>query len=252
MRVIYLILIFGICIMSNAQNSFRTEQKKYSRVRDAYTEKEAGLKILLSEKGIEENNFEIFLRAFKLEDTLEVWIKNKNDDRYILFKKYRICSRSGTVGPKRKQGDGQVPEGFYKINVFNPVSNFHLSMGVNYPNGSDRKLSDASSPGGDIYIHGSCVTIGCIPITDDKIKELYILAVEAKSNGQKTIPVHIFPFRLTDDNIDVVQKKYPEKEELISFWENLAPGYKYFEDNRDIPNITIASDGTYQISPDAE
>lgn len=112
---------------------------------------------------------------------------------------YPFCASSGILGPKRKEGDRQIPEGIYYINHFNPVSNFHLSLGINYPNPSDKILSDPAQPGESFYIHGNCVTIGCIPISDDKIKELYILAVEAYNNGQVKIPVHIFPDRLPNE-----------------------------------------------------
>lgn len=107
-----------------------------------------------------------------------------NKDLFRLIKDYQICSLSGELGPKRQQGDLQVPEGFYWIDRFNPASNFYLSLGINYPNQFDRILGKSGELGGDIFIHGGCVTIGCIPITDDKIKELYLIAVEAKSNGQ--------------------------------------------------------------------
>ena len=89
------------------------------------------------------------------------------------------------------QGDYQVPEGFYYINEFNPNSNYHLSLGLNYPNASDRILSDSLSPGGDIYIHGSCVSVGCIPVTDEQIEEIYIIASYAKASGQDYIPTHL-------------------------------------------------------------
>ncbi len=95
-------------------------------------------------------------------------------------------------------GDYQVPEGFYYINEFNPRSLYHLSLGLNYPNASDRMLCDMSQPGGDIYIHGSCVTTGCIPITDGQIEELYVLAAHAKDMGQDFIPVHIFPVNFSN------------------------------------------------------
>ena len=88
-----------------------------------------------------------------------------------------------------------MPEGFYYINEFNPRSQYYLSLGINYPNVSDKILSDSLRPGSAIYIHGSCVTVGCIPVTDQQIDELYILAAHAKSQGQDYIPVHIFPIR---------------------------------------------------------
>ncbi len=111
---------------------------------------------------------DILLRAYKQESELELWAKNKKDKQYTLLKTYKICASSGTLGPKRKQGDIQVPEGFYVIDRFNPVSNFYLSLGVSYPNASDKILGVKGALGGDIFIHGNCVTIGCLPISDDK------------------------------------------------------------------------------------
>jgi murein L,D-transpeptidase YafK len=103
--------------------------------------------------------------------------------------------QSGAMGPKRMEGDYQVPEGFYYINEFNPNSLYHLSLGLNYPNASDRILSDSSRPGNNIYIHGNCVSTGCIPISDVPIEELYYIASNVKAQGQDFIPVHVFPVR---------------------------------------------------------
>src|SRR6185436_20905744 len=97
---------------------------------------------------------------------------------------YKVCQQSGTTGPKRVEGDYQVPEGFYYINEFNPNSNYHLSLGLNYPNASDRLLSDSLRPGGNIYIHGNCVSTGCIPVNDEQIEEIYIITSSAKAQGQ--------------------------------------------------------------------
>ncbi|HVS98320.1 MAG TPA: L,D-transpeptidase family protein, partial [Puia sp.] len=112
----------------------------------------------------------VYIRSFKYDSELEVWVKNSSQEKYKLFKTYKICALAGTLGPKRMAGDYQTPEGFYYINEFNPKSEYHLSLGLNYPNASDRMLSDSLQPGGDIYIHGSCVTTGCIPITDSQIE----------------------------------------------------------------------------------
>src|SRR5690606_40100008 len=142
------------------------------------------------------------------EKIIEVWVKGHNTTTYQLLCRYDCCTTSGTLGPKRREGDLQIPEGVYHINHFNPQSNFHLSLGINYPNASDKILSDPSKPGGAIYIHGNCVTIGCIPITDDKIKELYIMAVEAKNSGQQKIPVYIFPSRLDPAGMAALKREY--------------------------------------------
>src|SRR5690606_7945323 len=134
---------------------------------------------------------------------------------------YPICARSGILGPKEKQGDGQVPEGFYYINRFNPVSNFHLSLGINYPNEADSRRNPKGNLGGDIFIHGSCVTIGCLPLTDNLIKEVYLLSIHAYANGQTKIPVYIFPFRMTDDQMMTYISQYSDNPSLVNFWKNL-------------------------------
>jgi len=229
------------------QSGFRSEQKKFSRVRNAYNEKEKQLKSLVEDKGIEYFNADIFLRVFKQEKTIEVWIKGHDKNKFILLTDYKFCSTSGTPGPKRKQGDLQIPEGCYYIDRFNPYSNFHLSLGISYPNRSDKILGNKTNPGGDIFIHGSCVTIGCIPITDDKIKELYILAVEAKNSGQVKIPVFIFPAIMNDENMSKLRKDYSGNTDIISFWKNLKTVYDHIEKSKNLPEISVNKNGQYII-----
>jgi len=186
----------------------------------------------------------VFIRAFKLENQLELWIKK--DTIYHLFRTYPICNWSGDYGPKRKQGDLQVPEGFYQIVRFNPNSSYHLSMGINYPNASDRHFSDPKRPGGAIYIHGSCGSQGCIPIGDVNIEEVYWLAWKAAQQGQQYIQVHIFPFRLMPDKMEKMTNLYLRQRH---FWENLQPVYAYFEKNRTIPVVEVDETGRYRIKP---
>lgn len=238
------LLFVGTMLMAQ---SFKLEQKKYARVKSAYSEKWEDLKNELKEKGIDESSFDIFIRIFKEDDWLEIWAKSKNEKQYKLFKKYSICAASGDLGPKRKQGDGQVPEGFYHVSVFNPYSNYHLSLGVSYPNQSDRIIGK-SNLGGDIMIHGNCVTIGCIPIRDENIKEVYILAVEAKNGGQSIIPIHIFPTKLDDKSYENLIEEYKDKTQLIDFWKNIKTGYDYFEKNKILPKVTIDKTGKYIFS----
>ncbi|HEY3402683.1 MAG TPA: L,D-transpeptidase family protein [Ohtaekwangia sp.] len=230
------------------QPGFKQEQKKYQRVKDAYLEKEETVKGYFLEKKLGYDKFNLFIRAFKKEMKLEVWIKENNKTEYALLHTYDICSSSGISGPKRKEGDYQVPEGVYSINHFNPVSNFHLSLGLDYPNASDKILSDKKHPGSAIYIHGNCVTIGCIPITDDKIKELYILAVEAKNNGQSKIPVHVFPCKLNDTGMTSLKREFSADAGRIAFWENLKPIYADFEATKKIATVKVNSVGGYFIA----
>ncbi len=227
--------------------SFKEAQLKNARVKSAYQEKEGTVKEYFRENKLDYSGFQLFLRVFKKEQNLEVWIKEKGKEEFVLLHTYSFCSTSGTLGPKRKEGDLQIPEGIYHINHFNPVSNFHLSLGVNYPNASDKILSDKQHPGGSIYIHGNCVTIGCIPITDDKIKELYVLAVEVKNNGQEKIPIHIFPDRLDIGTPEKIAQDYSVNEEVASFWKNLQPIYLDFKTNKKLKTVGVNAKGEYQL-----
>ena len=122
-----------------------------------------------------------------------------------------------------------------------------MSLGINYPNQSDRKKSNASNSGGDIFIHGSCVTIGCLPMTDDKIKEIYLYAVFARNNGQNDIPVYIFPFRMTDTNFQTYQNRNTRNRELTDFWANLKIGYDKFVSEKKALKVSVDNSGNYQF-----
>lgn len=227
--------------------SFKEAQLKNARVKSAYQEKETVVKDYFKEAGLNYSGFHLFLRVFKKEQNLEVWVKETVKEEFILLHTYSFCSTSGTLGPKRKEGDLQIPEGVYHINHFNPVSNFHLSLGVSYPNASDKILGDRQHPGGSIYIHGNCVTIGCIPITDDKIKELYVLAVEARNNGQEKIPIHIFPDRLDMAAPEKLALDYSVDEKVASFWKNLQAIYLDFKATKKLKLVNVNAKGEYQL-----
>lgn len=237
----YLIVVAVMLV----QNSFKGTQLGNPRVKTAYSEKDAIVKEYFASKKLNYDGFHLFIRAFKKEQKLEVWVREAGKDEYSLLHTYDFCTVSGTLGPKRKEGDYQIPEGVYSINHFNPLSNFYLSLGINYPNASDKILSDRTSPGGSIYIHGNCVTIGCIPLTDDKIKELYIIAVEAKNNGQQKIPVHIFPTKLSAAGLTSLKATFPAK--TITFWENLKLVYDDFETSRKLKTVTVNGKGEYVL-----
>lgn len=224
---------------------FKSDQLKHSRVKEAFLEKEESLRQLYQSKGVDFLSSSVFLRVFKEEKELELWARS-SPGKFILIRTYKICSTSGIPGPKRRRGDGQVPEGFYHIESFNPYSTFHLSLRLNYPNTSDRILSNAPDLGGDIYIHGNCVSIGCMAMTDDKIKELYIASVEARNAGQKKIPVHIFPFRMSAENLKAYQNAYQDYPTITALWPNLKTGYDYFEKNRILPILTVETNGHYK------
>jgi murein L,D-transpeptidase YafK len=202
---------------------------------------------LLKNQQIDRNELKIYLRAFKNEKEIELWGKNASDTKYSLIKTYKVCRTSGRLGPKRKQGDLQIPEGFYHIDRFNPYSNFYLSLGINYPNKSDRILGNKSNLGGDIFIHGDCVTIGCLPITNDQIKELYIICVEARNNGQTTIPVTIFPSKLSETEYKRLTDKFSSDSDKVGLWTDLKEGYDIFNKTKQLPSIGFLNTGRHTV-----
>lgn len=248
MKKIFLFLIFAFLVINiNAQSDFLTEQKKYKRVRTAIKNKESKLINKLNDFDIEINDLNIIIIAYKAENILEIFAKRESETTYQKIETYKICSKSGKPGPKRKQGDYQVPEGFYFIDRFNPASSYHLSLGINYPNQSDRIISTSSNLGGDIFIHGSCVTIGCLPMTDDKIDEIYLYAIHARNNGQNKIPVYIFPFRMDDNNFSKYSNKYRDYKGLIEFWTNIKSGYDKFCDEKMELDVVVDIVGKYNF-----
>jgi murein L,D-transpeptidase YafK len=241
---IVIVFLLGFTLMT-PQLSFKETQLKQERVKTAYEEKEKVVKGYFSDKNISFEKFQLFIRAFKKDQELEVWVKANGKESFELLHTFDFCTMSGVLGPKRKEGDLQIPEGVYHINHFNPQSNFYLSLGLNYPNASDKILSHSTKPGGSIYIHGNCVTIGCIPITDDKIKELYVLAVEARNNGQENIPVHVFPTRLNKGSVEKLITEINPDNQVKSFWKNLEPVYQDFESTKKLKAVKINSKGEY-------
>jgi murein L,D-transpeptidase YafK len=240
---VWLFLIISASAFS--QSDFKTQQLTYSRVREAYQEKETQVKQGFAAKNIDLTKANLLFRAFKHDKILEVWAKPHSKNTYELISTYPVCAISGNLGPKRKEGDHQIPEGFYYIDRFNPQSNFYLSLGINYPNASDKLLGVKGKLGGDIFIHGNCVTVGCLPMTDDYIKELYIMAVEARNNGQQQIPVHIFPAKMNKYTLDRMVHTFSADGTTAAFWANLQKGYYLFENTRQLPTVLITSQGAY-------
>ena len=261
-QVITLILGFIFFItLANAQSvppiqksavisnlAFIDYQRTFPRPNDALKRKEDTLKKQFAEKKLVWPAKYIYIRSFKFDSQLEVWVKDELKKPFRLFNAYNVCAMAGSLGPKRMEGDYQVPEGFYLIKEFNPKSSYYLSLGINYPNVSDRILSDSVSPGGDIYIHGSCVTTGCIPMTDGKIEEIYIIAAYAKSLGQDYIPVHIFPIRFNvQRSVDYLDKMAKDDIRLKKFDSRMEDAFDYFEKYHRLPVIMINEAGEYIV-----
>jgi murein L,D-transpeptidase YafK len=231
-----------------AQGSFVELQKNSVKVSSIFNNVEDTLQKQFEEKKLTWPPEEMYIRSFKYDRQLEVWVKGSAKEPFKLFKTYKVCMQSGTMGPKRMQGDYQVPEGFYYINEFNPNSNYHLALGLNYPNASDKILSDSLHPGNAIYIHGNCVSTGCIPISDEPIEELYVIATRVKSMGQDFIPVHVFPIRYNvKKSADYLAQTLQTKPSLIDFAARLKDAFNYFEEKKQLPLIIINKKGEYII-----
>lgn len=180
----------------------------------------------------------IYIRIFKHEEKLELWVKKKK--KFELFRTYPICTYGGEgLGPKLRQGDGMAPEGFYFVRAgqFNPYSSYHLAFNIGYPNKFDRYHKRT---GGHIMVHGNCVSIGCFAMTNAKIDEIYALADAAVRNGQSFFRVHIFPFRMTSENM----AKFSNSK-WLGFWKNLKEGYDKFTKNGNIPPSFNVKNGRY-------
>lgn len=193
----------------------------------------------LKEKGLHFGD-PVFLRAFKEENLLELWVRNRETKKYELFRTWPIARQSGVLGPKLAEGDGQVPEGFYFVPPagMKPDSTFHLAFNIGYPNEYDQAHGRT---GTFIMIHGNQVSIGCLAMTDPKIEEIYTLCDAALRGGQAYFRVHVFPFRMSTERMD---KEHAN--EWYGFWQELKQGYDYFEREKAPPEVSVEN-GRYRF-----
>jgi len=241
--------MMGAGFITTPRPSFKDRQMQFARVRNAEAQKGNALKRLFADRDLSYPPAEIFIRIFKRERTVELWARDSRRAELTLMREFAFCAMSGVLGPKRRQGDGQIPEGIYRIDRFNPTSNFHLSLGLNYPNEVDRINGAGRNLGGDVFIHGGCATIGCVPITDDGIKELYLVAVEATSAGQTSVPVHVFPARLEEQTMRWLDSNFSGDQILLAFWRDLKPAYDLFEKTKRVPKASVDRLGRYRFTP---
>nr|WP_319514198.1 L,D-transpeptidase family protein [uncultured Cohaesibacter sp.] len=183
----------------------------------------------------------LYIRIFKEEEVLEAW-KQTKDGTYALLKSYPICAYSGKIGPKKKEGDRQAPEGFYTITPgqMNPHSSYYLSFNIGYPNKFDRSYGRT---GKHLMVHGSCSSRGCYAMEDDQIAEIYALGREAFEGGQRSFAVHAFPFRMTPENMARVRNS-----DNFAFWQNLKNGYDHFQITHVPPKVEVCN-RTYVFDP---
>lgn len=176
----------------------------------------------------------VFLRIFKREFELEVWLKHNG--RFERFTTYPICMWSGGLGPKERQGDRQAPEGFYTVDAsqLNPNSKYHRSFNLGFPNAFDRAHGRTGSL---LMVHGDCRSIGCYAMTDPVIDEIWTLVTAALQAGQKRFQVQVFPFRMTDDNM-ARHARAPE----APFWQQLKQGHDLFAQTQIPPEVSVCHD----------
>lgn len=189
----------------------------------------------------------VFIRIFKQEGQLELWLKRNG--RYHLFKTFPICKWSGRLGPKQREADYQSPEGFYSVSAkqLNPHSNYYRAFNVGYPNAFDRQNGRT---GGLVMVHGACKSVGCFAMTDRGIEEIYGFVESALKAGQKEIPVHIFPFRMTEANLAretsggflAFVSGGGGNQQWAGFWHNLKQGYDLFEQSGEPPAAFACGD----------
>jgi len=200
----------------------------------------AALVSQMSAKGMSQAD-PIVVRLYKKESELEVW-KRDRSGRYALLKTYPMCRWSGQLGPKKREGDRQAPEGFYTVTpeLMNPRSQFYLSYNLGYPNALEKAQGYTGSA---LMIHGACTSAGCYAMTDDGVTEIYGLAREAFAGGQRSFQVQAFPFRMTPENM-ARHRSNPN----IAFWRNLKEGSDHFEATRQPPKLATCG-GRYIFNP---
>ncbi len=186
---------------------------------------------LIEKKGMTKES-PILVRIFKEESELEVW-KQTTEGKYELLKTYPICRWSGDLGPKIKTGDRQAPEGFYMITpgLMNPNSSYYLSFNTGFPNAFDRALNRTGS---NLMVHGDCSSAGCYAMTDEQIGEIFALAREAFTGGQRAFQVQAYPFRMTPKNM-ARHRNNPN----IAFWRMLKEGNDHFEVTHQEPKVDV-------------
>jgi murein L,D-transpeptidase YafK len=228
--VVLMILPVGVSIfaIAFAQPQIAAWYRAYQIIQ----KQEVDLKTVLENKKLKIGS-QVFIRAFKEERELELFVKNEETGKYDLLRTYDIAAASGELGPKLAEGDCQVPEGFYFVNqkAMNPNSAYHLAFNIGYPNSYDRAHKRTGS---FIMVHGSNVSIGCLAMTDPKIEEIYTLCQGALDGGQPFFRIHIFPFRMTDQRMQEASD-----DPWLPFWKNLKTGYDLFEENRIPSNVGV-------------
>jgi murein L,D-transpeptidase YafK len=227
-----------LCLPALFAFAHADEVLETARSRAAFAAQEALIKAALAEKGLMLGS-PVFLQITKQPGEVTAFVKD-GEGRFQPFRTWPVCAVSGGLGPKMREGDLQAPEGFYKVKPaqMNPASSFHLSFNLGYPNAFDRANGRTGS---FLMVHGSCASVGCFAMTDDGIEEIWTLMQAAFKGGQAGVDVHIFPFPMTDANLDA-----HEESEHAGFWQGLKPAWEKFAETGKVPAISVRG-GAYQV-----
>jgi murein L,D-transpeptidase YafK len=185
----------------------------------------------------------VFVRIFKREFEFELWMQRA--DRFERFAIYPICRWSGDLGPKLQEGDQQAPEGFYTVTAkaLNAASRWHRAFDLGYPNAFDRAHARTGSL---LMVHGGCASVGCFAMTDPVVDEIWRLITAALNGGQPRFQVHVFPFRMTPENL-----AGRHNQRWGDFWRDLERGYAAFEATH-VPPIIGVCGGRYMVAQSAD
>lgn len=221
---------------------WRMNGQAKERLEEVRQRLEPNLKAKLAKRGLRYGS-PVFIRVFKESSEMELWIEAKPDASWERFEVYPIARYSGKLGPKLAEGDLQAPEGFYAVKKggLNPLSRFHLSFNIGYPNAYDRFHQRTGSL---IMVHGSDVSVGCFAMTDALIEEIYLLVDAALRQGQDEVKVHCFPFRMTEARLREAEEA---QSDWLSFWrEELQPSHDAFDQYR-VPPEVVHQEGRYRL-----
>lgn len=246
-----ILILFTHMILATAVTSFSMPIASNQRSEAAVNRVKPLLENELIQLGVKWGT-PVFIRIFKDESVLEVWVRQM--DRFVRFKSYQVCNYGPKgLGHKTREGDKRAPEGFYFVtaSALNPNSKFHLSFDLGYPNSYDMAHG---LTGTAIMVHGRCKSVGCYSVSDMDIEEIYSLVEAGLRHGQSGVPVHVFPFRMTPENMQKYKGHLWE-----SFWKNLKDGYDMFmRDGFRPPRVTVQnkryvfkkkSEGGYDFNP---
>ncbi len=227
-----LIVVFALPAHAGTQNFNETSANLPKLRTDRLPQIENQLRIQKLDLGTP-----VYIRIFKVEDQLELWVQKRNSNQYHLFKTYGICHHSGELGPKLREGDMQSPEGFYSVTEdwMHPGSKYYLAFNLQFPNEFDRAHERTGSA---LMVHGGCVSEGCFSMRNRIMAEIYLIMEQHfnVNGGDTPVPVHIFPFRMTEENMTRGAKYYPR---WVDFWNNLKEGYDLFNTTKIPPKVSV-------------